>query len=325
MTEKQIRWGIIGPGKIANALAHDLQYVNDARLYAIASRDFDRAEQFRQRYNAEKAYGSYEALAADAAVDVVYIATPHPFHAELSLMCLEAGKAVLCEKPMGMSAVQVGQMIQKAKDKNVFLMEGIWTRFIPATAKLLELLEERAIGDVVSLHADFGFRAEWNPNGRLFNKALGGGALLDIGIYPLYLSVLTLGVPSNIKASGIITETGVDGYNATLLEYSLGKTAVLESTFLADTPIEAHFYGTDGHIKLHSRFHHATEISVFRKNERIQHFNLPYKGKGYVHEIEEVQRCVQNCRNESPLLPHAKSLQLATIMDEIRQQMGVSQ
>ena len=323
MSTKHIRWGIIGPGKIAHALAQDLNHVADGSLYAVASRDIHRAEEFRVTYNAEKAYGSYEELVHDPNVDVVYIATPHPFHYELTMMCLEAKKAVLCEKPMGMLAKEVASMAQKAKANTVFLMEGIWTRFIPATFKLLELLEEKVIGDIVSVHADFGFKAEWNPNGRLFNKALGGGALLDIGIYPLFLSLLTLGKPTEIKAMGTLSETGVDSYNSVMLGYDHGANAVLESTFLANTPIEAHLYGTEGHIKLHSRFHHSTEISVLKNHTLVQNFKLPYKGNGYVHEIEEVQRCMRQGWVESPLLPHSTSVELHELMDEIRKQIGV--
>ena len=216
--EKKIKWGILGLGKIATKFTHDLQLSDNSILQGVASRDLNRAKEFRRKFNAVGYYGSYEELANDPEVDVVYIATPHVFHFENTMMCLKAGKSVLCEKPMGIDSTQVQKMVEEAQSRNLFLMEGMWTRFIPATEKLVELLEQKAIGAIQHIVADFGFKAPYDIDGRLFNKQLGGGSLLDVGIYPIYFSLLTLGVPHDLKATARMTKTGVDSYCAMLLD-----------------------------------------------------------------------------------------------------------
>ena len=212
-------WGIIGLGKIANKFAADLQYSETAQLYGVASQDLNKAKKFSTKYNAQKYYGSYQALANAPEIDIIYVATPHVFHFENTMMCLKQNKAVLCEKPMGMNAKEVRLMIEEASTRNLFLMEGLWTRFIPATEKLIELLAQNVIGQVTSLQADFGFKGDSNPENRIFNKNLGGGSLLDIGIYPIYLSLLVLGIPTDITATAQLTETGVDRFCAMEFHY----------------------------------------------------------------------------------------------------------
>uniref|UniRef100_UPI0040498FBD Gfo/Idh/MocA family protein n=1 Tax=Flavobacterium sp. TaxID=239 RepID=UPI0040498FBD len=274
----KIKWGIIGLGKIANKFAADLQLSDNAVLFAVASRNAEKAENFSQKYNATKFYDSYEALAEDSEIDVIYIATPNTFHFQNTMMCLQNGKGVLCEKPMGINATEVATMMYEAKSRNLFLMEGIWTRFMPATNKLLEILANKTIGEILFIRADFGFKADPNPDGRLYNKKLGGGSLIDIGIYPLYLSLLTLGIPVDIKAMARIIETGVDSYCAILLDYENGAKASFESTFEANTPTEAYIYGTKGAIKLHSRFSSCPENNHHAKRRKasFRHF-IPRK------------------------------------------------
>ncbi|MCB2220221.1 MAG: Gfo/Idh/MocA family oxidoreductase [Bacteroidetes bacterium] len=313
----------MGLGKIARTFAADLQLSDDAVLYGAASRDLTKAKAFSKHHQSIKYYGSYKELAMDPDIDVIYVATPHPFHVENTLLCLEHGKAVLCEKPMGMDAREVKMMIDKAKSKQLFLMEGMWTRFIPATEKLLELIDEDAIGEVLFIRADFGFKGDGNPASRIYNKQLGGGSLLDIGIYPIYLSLLTLGIPKEINAMARMTETGVDSYCAMLFGYENSARAILESTVEADTPIEAYIYGKMGHIQLHSRFHHSQKISLFKDGQHTEVIKIPYTGNGYVHEIEEVNRCLYNGYTESKKLPHAISLELIKLMDRVKEQIGL--
>ncbi len=322
MTDK-LKWGIIGLGKIANKLASDLQLSPHAELYGVASRDVQKAKEFGLQHNASKYYGSYEELANDPEVEVVYIATPHVFHFENAMLCLKNGKHVLCEKPMGMNARQVKAMIAEAKARNLFLMEGIWTRFIPATEKLIELLNSNVIGEVLFIRADFGFTSTFNPEGRLYNKKLGGGSLLDIGIYPIYFSLLTLGMPTWIQATARMTDTGVDSYCGMLFDYANNAKAILDSTFEADTPTEAYIYGTKGHIKIHNRFHHPEKLSVYRNKELVEEIEMKYEGFGYLHEIEEVNRCVKNKMTESPKLTHQMSLDLVSVMDKVRGEIGL--
>jgi len=318
--KKTIKWGIIGLGKIAHKFAADLQLVNNAELYAVASRDLNKAQQFAQKYKAQKTYSSYEELAENSEVDIVYIATPHSFHYENTLMCLKKGKAVLCEKPLGINVQEEQSLIHEAKSRGLFLMEGMWTRFIPATEKLLELLENKTIGDILFVRADFGFKAEYNPESRIFNKKLGGGSLLDIGIYPLYFSLLTLGKPTEIKAMARKASTRVDSYCSVLLDYENNRKASLESTFEAQTPTEAIIYGSKGTIKLHKQFHHTEKISItlFSEEKTIE---IKYKGSGYVHEIEEVNQCLLNGKTESEKYSLQDSLELMSLIDKVKKEI----
>ena len=322
MSEK-INWGILGLGKIANKFVQDLLLFEKANLYGVASRNSDKAKEFSQKYKAVKHYGSYRELAQDPEVDIIYIATPHTLHFENTMMCLREGKSVLCEKPLGINANQVKTMIAESKSRKLFLMEALWTRFIPATEKMLELVESGKIGDINFMRADFGIKADTNPQGRVYNKKLGGGSLLDIGIYPVYLSLLLIGVPIDIKAMARMSETEVDSYCAMLFDYENGEKAILESTFEAETPTEAYIYGNKGRIKMHTRFHQANRISLFLNDGSKEVFDIEYKGCGYYHEIEEVTQCLTSGKIESKKLPHSISMNLITLLDQIKQKIGL--
>lgn len=323
MAEKKINWGIIGLGNIARTFAHDLQLVDEAVIGGVASRNEEKAKAFARDFDAAKFYGSYEALAADRAIDVVYVATPHPMHFEITMLCLRNGKHVLCEKPMGMNAMEVKTLLEEARKRNLFLMEGVWTRFIPGTIKLLQLIEEGVIGDIVSLQADFGYKGNYDPTSRLFSKELGGGSLLDIGIYPVYLSLLLLGIPNDIKAMARMAPSGVDGFCSMLFDYPNKAKAVLQSSFETYTPTEASIYGSMGTLKMHGRFHHTRNISLYRQGVPDKTIDIEYRGNGYVHEIEEVHRCLNNHWLESPLLPLQTSLELISILDRVREAIGL--
>lgn len=320
---KKINWGIIGLGKIAHKFAQDLLLSENAILKAVASREINKAKEFGEKYQTTKHYGSYEAIAKDPEIDIIYIATPHVFHYEYTMMCLKNNKSVLCEKPMGMNTQQVKKLIAEAKNRNLFLMEGIWTRFIPATEKLLELLSQQAIGDIESVQADFGFKGDLSSESRVYNKSLGGGSLLDVGIYPIYLSLISLGTPNKITAHARMLENQVDGYCTMELNYDNGAKANLESSIDTDTPIEAIIKGTKGSIKLHRRFHHSEKITI-SKGDKTQTFELKYKGNGYFHEIEEVNECLLNGRIESKKLPLQNSQQLISILDGVRKEINLS-
>lgn len=320
---QKVRWGIIGLGKIAHKFAADLQLSDTAMLHGVASRSMEKAIAFAKRYKAQKAYNSYEALAQDPEIDVIYIATPHVFHFENTMLCLKQNKAVLCEKPLGVNSTQVQTMIAEAQARNVFLMEAIWTRFMPSYQKVLKLLQEETIGEIISIRADFGFLGEPNPESRLFNKKLGGGSLLDIGIYPIFLSLLVLGMPSEIKTMARMTPTEVDSFCAMLFDYENGAKAILESTFEVDTPTEGYIFGSKGSIKLHRRFHHANTITLFKDDVETV-FELPHSGNGYIHEIEDVNGCIRNGETENSKLPLAFSAQLMTIIDRVKAQIGLN-
>ena len=320
---KIINWGIIGLGKIANKFAADLQLSKNGRLYGVASREIHKAKEFGNTYNAVKYYGSYEELANDTEIDVIYIATPHPFHFENTMLCLQKNKAVLCEKPMGMNTEEVEIMVKEATSRNLFLMEGLWTRCIPATEKLMELLQEKIIGELLFIRADFGFKGDANPESRLYDKKLGGGSLLDIGIYPIYLSLLTLGIPIDLKAMARLTKAGVDSYCSIIFNYKNGAKASLESTFEAETPTTAYIYGSDGYIKLHRQFHHTEKITISRNGEK-EILDIKYLGNGDIHEIEEVHTCLFNHQTESSKLPLKTSLTLISLIDKVKKEIGLT-
>lgn len=318
------RWGFIGLGKIANHLAEALRHTTRGQLYAVASRSAAKATAFAERHGATRAYGSYEALLADPAVDVVYIATPHVFHCEWTLKALAAGKPVLCEKAFGMDETEVQTMVKAARTSGQFLMEALWTRFIPSTRHLLARVQAGDIGRVHHIRADFGFRAEYDPEARLFNPALGGGALLDIGIYPVFLSQLLLGEPQTVAAHATFAPTGVDSSVTMHFEYADDQTAILDCSFLAHTPIEAWIHGAEGTLRLPYRFHHAPAVDHYLgKGAWGTTTPLPYPGNGYQYELEEVMDCLDAGRTESPLWSLDDSLALIRTLDRVRDAIGL--
>lgn len=323
-TYHSTRWGILACGNIAEKFADDLvAHVPDAVVYAVASRDIKKAQTFGERYQATKAYGSYQELVNCPEVDVIYIASPHAQHHEHTLLCLEAGKPVLCEKAFAINTEMVSEMMLKARDKNLFLMEAIWTRFHPAIAQTLDIVQSGQIGEIVHIVADFGFLATYDENARLFNPELTGGSLYDIGIYPLFISKLLLGNPKEIKALATLAPTGVDMNTSMALNYENGATASLFSTFAAKTDTTCTIYGTKGKIFLHSRFHETKGLTLEIEGQESQIFETERLGWGYSYEIEEVQRCLKAGMIESDKLPLQFSLELMELLCEIRRQIGV--
>lgn len=320
---RPFNWGIIGPGKIAHKFAQDLALVPGARLHAVASRSLEKARQFAAQYGAPHALGSYEELTRLPDLDAVYVATPHSEHRAHTLLCLRAGVAVLCEKAFARNAAEVAEMVAVAREKQVFLMEALWTRFMPATHKALELVGTGAIGRPVHLVADFGFAADYDPASRLFDPALAGGSLLDIGIYPVFFSKFFLGEPTQVKAVGTLTDTGVDLTCNMALAYPDDATASLYSTLAATTDTTCTIYGTEGKLHLHHKFHHTHRLTLHRAGEQPQDFHFEDAGYGYHHEARHVQECRAQGLTESPLLPLQFSQHLIETLDDIRQQLGV--
>jgi predicted dehydrogenase len=316
-----IRWGIIAPGKIAHKFAEDLAKVPSAKLTAVASRDLDRATTFGEQYGATYFYGSYAEIVNCSELDVVYVASPHIGHYEQTLLCINAGIPVLCEKAFGMNARQVNEMVLTARTKKVFLMEALWSRFMPHIHKLLELLP--TIGHVHLLKADFGFQAEIDLSKRLFNKQLGGGALLDIGIYPLFLSYLVLGNPSRIQATAQLTQTGVDETDAMILDYENGSRAVLDCTLRAVTRCEASIYGQNGTIHIPTRWHEGKSITVNYNDGRSETFDFERDTHGYDYEIESVGNCLINGQIENKTWSLTDSQHLINLLDDVRQAAGI--
>lgn len=318
-----VRFGIIGLGKIAHKFAQDLIYVNGCKLQAVGSRNINKAKEFGAAYNSVQCYGSYLEVALDSDIDVIYIATPHVFHFENTMMCLKAGKAVICEKPFAMNLKQVQTMILTAKTKKIFLMEALWTRFIPATNKVLELVESNTIGDIHKLTANFGYKATTDPSSRLIAKELGGGSLLDIGIYPIFLSQLFLGKPETIKSKAQMMANGIDETCSIDMFFKNGPTAQLTSTFLEQTSNEAVLYGSKGSITMHAPFHHTEILTIELNGEQPYQIQNPIINNGYTHEIEEVRNCLINGQLESDQMNHQNSFDLIQTMDVVRNQINL--
>lgn len=323
--DSPIRWGILACGGIAEKFADDLvAHVKGGYLAAVSSRNLDKAKQFASNYGSEvKAYGSYEEMVESGEIDVVYIASPHGLHHEHTLLCLNAGIPVLCEKAFAINSKQVAEMIQTAKSKKIYLMEALWTRFHPSMAKLNEILSSGVIGDVVHLMADFGFKADYIPEARWFNPALTGGSLLDIGIYPLFISKLVLGLPKTIKASATFAPTGVDMNCTMIATYDSGATATLFSTFAAKTDTTCTIYGTKGKVFIHSRFHETTGITLEIEGQEPQVFETERLGWGYSYEAEAVQADLRVGKLENDWVSHQHSTEMMALMDEIRKQIGL--
>ncbi|MCK4375938.1 MAG: Gfo/Idh/MocA family oxidoreductase [Candidatus Brocadiae bacterium] len=322
---QKIRWGILGTGSIAQKFALGLSFLEDAELRAVGSRAQQTADAFAEKWDIPHRHASYAALAQDPDVDVVYVATPHPMHKGNSILCMRAGKAVLCEKPLTINARQAEEVIACAQERGVFLMEAMWTRFLPAICRLRELLADGALGEVRMLKADFCFRSGWEPEARLFNPELAGGGLLDVGIYPLALASMVFGgPPAGVTGMAHIGETGVDEQAAMLLRYDGGRLAVLTCGIRAAMPHEAYVIGTERWIRIHSPFWKTTGLTlgVIDRDEEV--IELPYEGNGYECEAAEVHRCLRAGKLESDIMPLEESLSIVRTMDELRAQWALT-
>ncbi len=320
---QKTRWGILAPGRIARGFVTGLKAIEGAELYAVGSRSVDKARRFADEFGFQNAYGSYAELADDPDVDVIYISTPHHLHFENTLMCLNKGKAVICEKPFTINSKQLQVLVNTAREKHIFLMEAVWTRFLPGIEKVLELIQRDEIGRIKILNADFGFKADYNPGSRLFDPFLGGGSLLDIGIYPVFLSLLILGYPKEIHAVAVKAPTGVDESVSISLSYENGALANLHCTFAANTTTDAHIYADRGKIHILNQWFRPAGIIVSRENKEVEEINIPALANGYEYEAMEVMRCLQNGLTESPVLGLDFSLQLMRLLDAIREKCNI--
>lgn len=317
-----VRWGILGTGNIAHQFATGLQSVPDAELVAVGSRSQEGADKFGDEFQAANRHPSYDALAADPDVDVVYVSTPHPFHRPNALLCLEHGKAVLVEKPFTINVREAQEVVDKAREKSLFLMEAMWSRFFPAMVKVRELLAANAIGEPRLLQADFGFRAGVNPESRLFNPALGGGALLDVGVYPISLAFMIFGTPTDVTGLAHLGETGVDEDAAMLFKYGKGELAVLSTAVRTNTPQNAVLIGTEGQIRIHSPWWKPTAITL-AANGKTEELSLPFDGNGMNYEAQEVGNCLRAGKTESQIMPLDETLSIMRAMDTLRAQWSL--
>ena len=321
---KTYNWGILGCGHIARKFAGDLKLLSNANLYAASSRSLENAQSFAADLGFEKAYGSYLEMVTDPAVDVVYIATPHSHHFEHTLLCLNHKKAVLCEKAFAINSKEVEAMIKTARENNTFLMEAFWTRFQPSFLKVLEIIRSGELGALKIVRSDFAFNAEFNPEKRLYNVELGGGSLLDIGIYPVFMTLATLGKPSEIKTMASFSPTGSEESVMMSFRYPGGEIASLVSSFAAHSSTQTEFSFENGFVRLNRRFYTPTTLTYWKNwgEEQILTFEKG-AGFGYEREAAHVMKCLDEGRTESDIMPLSFSADMMKVLDWVRKDAGI--
>jgi len=320
---KQVRWGILGTGAIARQFVQGLNSLPEAEVLAVGSRSRASAKKFADKRNIPHRHAGYDDLASDPDIDVVYVATPHPFHAENATLCLEAGKAVLCEKPFSVNAAQAERVVGLAREKGLFLMEGMWTRFFPLMGEVRRLVSEGAIGELRMLNVDFGFRAGLDPASRLFDPKLGGGALLDVGVYCVSFASMILDPPSRSVGLAHLGETGVDEQASIILEHEGGRLANLSIGIRTATPQEATIMGTEGYVKIHAPWWRPMSMTVSRPGEEDETIEAPVSGNGFNYEAAEVIRCLRAGQTESDIMPLDETISVMRTMDGIRDAWGL--
>jgi predicted dehydrogenase len=322
--DRPIRWGILATGRVAAKFVADLRLLPDAEVVAVGSRSQAAAEAFAQRHAIPRAYGNWAQLAADPDLDVVYVATPHSAHHAAAKQCLAAGRAVLCEKPLTLDAATAQDLVDTARSAGRFLMEGMWTRCNPTIRKLAELAGDGAIGEVTAVHADFGVAMPPPAADRLRDPARGGGALLDLGIYPVTLAHLLLGRPDQLAAWAALSPEGVDQNTGLLFGYASGALAALSCGFVGSGRTGATVSGQAGRMELPAPFFCPDRLTLHRPGAEPEVLVEPLAGNGFVPEATEVHRCLRAGLLESPLIPHATTLEVMALLDEIRARIGVS-
>jgi predicted dehydrogenase len=323
MSATTIRWGIAGPGRIADSEAADFPLVPDAELAAVGSRSIDRARAFAERHRIARAYGSYRELIDDPELDAIYITTPHPQHLRIAEAAIMAGKAVLVEKTFTATVAGAERLRDLARKQEVFAMEAMWTRFLPAYVRIRELIAEGEIGEVRQVQADLGVDRPYDPTDRLFDPAQGGGALLDLGVYLMSFAQHILGTPDTVTATGSLAPTGVDAEFGVLLGYADGRAAGLLGSIKHNSPGSARIVGTDGWIEIPPRFHHPNKIIISRRGHDQQVIDCSPLGHGYPHQFIEVGNRLRAGEIESPIMPLDDTVAVQRILNTACEQLGV--
>ncbi|GAB2591007.1 Gfo/Idh/MocA family oxidoreductase [Microlunatus antarcticus] len=322
-TDRVIRWGIVGPGRIADSVVPDFAHVEGAELVAVASRSEERAQAFASKHGIARAYGGYGGILGDDEVDVLYVATPHPQHEAVALAAAAAGKAVLVEKAFTATVAGAERVIDTVRREKVFAMEAMWTRFQPAVVKIRELVADGAIGEVRQVQADLGVDRPYDPKDRLFDPDQGGGAMLDLGVYVVSIAQHFLGDPTSVSVTGSLAPTGVEAEAGLLLGYDDGRAASLLISLRHQTPGTARLHGTRGWIDIPPRFHHPKSFVLNRSGHEPERFDLPPLGVGYSHELIEVTEALRAGRLESTVMPLADTLAVQRVLNDACEQLGV--
>ena len=317
------KWGIIGTGGIARAFSNDIGFLSDHVIAAVGSRSLENAESFVKTIPGAKAHGSYDALINDSDIDGIYVATPHPSHKENVIAALNAGKPVLCEKPFAVNAHEAREMMAAARANDVALMEAMWARFLPHYAKIREIVASGVLGQITTIHADHGQRLADQNIARLVEPSLAGGALLDLGIYPISFAHMVLGIPQSITSSAVFTDKGVDAQTSMIFDYADGSQAILNTTMIVQTPCTAVIAGLNGYLEVNRTFYNPTSMRLTLFDGTVTEYPSDYKGHGLREQAVEFARVVKSGAKESPILTWADTIAIMEIMDTVRSQIGL--
>ncbi|WP_433276892.1 Gfo/Idh/MocA family protein [Pseudonocardia xinjiangensis] len=318
-----VRWGVVGPGRIAEKVVADFPHVPGADVVAVASRSAERAQAFADTHGIARIHDSYRAIVEDDAVDALYIATPHPHHRAVALAAIKAGKAVLVEKAFTVTPAATREIAEAATDAGVFAMEAMWTRFQPAVVRMRELIADGAIGEVRAVQGELGVNAPTDPLDRYYNIAIGGGALFDLTVYPISFAQMVLGTPDTVAAHGTLDQNGVDIEEAVLLGWADGRTASLFTSLRCATPGQMRIFGTGGWVDLLPRFHHPDTFVLHRTGHDAEQVTVPHVGGGYAHELREVTDGVLAGRTQSEVMPLADTIAVQDVMGAVADQLGM--
>ena len=319
----QFKWGIIGTGGIARAFSNDIGFLSDHVIAAVGSRNLENAESFVKTIPGAKAHGSYDALINDSDIDAIYVATPHPSHKENVIAALNAGKPVLCEKPFAVNAAEAREMVAAAKANDVALMEAMWARFLPHYAKIREIVASGVLGQITTIHADHGQRLADQNIARLVEPSLAGGALLDLGIYPISFAHMVLGIPQSITSTAVFTDKGVDAQTSMILDYANGSQAILNTTMIVQTPCTAVIAGLNGYLEVNRTFYNPTSMRLTLFDGTVTEYPSDYKGHGLREQAVEFARVIKSGAKESPILTWDDTIAIMEIMDTVRSQIGL--
>jgi predicted dehydrogenase len=315
-------WGILGPGGIAKAFAEDLKKLDGHSIAAVGSRTLSNAQSFTNTFGGT-AYGSYEELVADPQVDAIYVATPHPAHKENVILALNAGKPVLCEKPFAVNATEAQQMVDAANKNGVALMEAMWARFLPHYAQIREIIQSGVLGKILTIHADHGQRLADQNIPRLVEPALAGGALLDLGIYPVSFAHMILGNPSKITSSAVLTDKGVDAQTSMIFDYASGAQAVLNTTMIEQTPCRAVVAGLHGWLEIDRTFYNPASMRVVLNDGATTEYPSSYIGHGLREQAEVFKQLVKSGQQQSQILNWQDTVDIMKTLDQVRSQIGL--
>ena len=321
--KNKYKWGILAPGKMSAKFTEGLKLLDNAELYAVGSRDAGRAEKFAKDYGFKKSYGSYEELASDSEIDIIYIASPHSHHYEHTMLCLKNKKAVLCEKAFAINSREVDNMIKEAIKQKTFLMEALWPPFQPIYKKTKEILEGGQPGKLIHLDARFTFRPEYDPTERKFNPELGGSSLLDIGIYPVIDALVFMGVPDEISAKASFADSGSEDSVSVIFRYNDGRMATLYSSFRTSAGIGCDLLCENGNLFFTRELDMSQQLIVELTGKEQEKYSLSPEGMGYYFEAMEVMSCLDEGKLQSNVVPHSFSLHLINTLDRIRREAGI--